>query len=136
MLSQFWNIKPAVSTEDFIRYARDKENNIWRLPEIKFLSMNDALLIRTPDLNHIALFRETRTYSPSNDSETMLVVESSSSCGGACWTFYDESFFHGWALIRTAPKQPEFKMWKKDYANLTKMLTDADEWGEVFHLPK
>jgi hypothetical protein len=136
LLSQFWNISPPVSTDRFVEYANDGTNNIRRLPEIRFLRMNDAFLIRTKNLNHISLFRETRTYSPSDASEAILVVESSSSCGGACWTFYDESFFHGWALIRTSAEPLRLKWKKKRGIDFPTITTDKGEWGRRFLLPE
>jgi hypothetical protein len=34
--------------------------------------------------------------------EFWLVLESSSSCDGVCWSVYDPSFFNGWALVSAA----------------------------------
>jgi hypothetical protein len=134
-LSHLWQMKDVIDTNAFIsRAGTGIDPQISRVASLENARLGDAFVIniahtvsgkRERLLNHIVLFREARPSGPTDSSRAILVVEASSSCGGVCWSFYDESFFNGWAIIKRSPS--------------SKPLTDAapipgqvDKWRELF----
>jgi hypothetical protein len=125
LVSKMWRIEPRIDTAGFI--GRAKAGSIRRLRSVGDVHHDDAFVINLEKtLNHIVIFRETRRVGPFDSSRAMLVMESSSSCGGVCWTYYDESFFHGWAIIRNGAGREEekfgeipltFDKWKEKFVN-------------------
>ncbi|MEH3036271.1 MAG: hypothetical protein PGN23_07260 [Sphingomonas adhaesiva] len=68
------------------------------LPAPEYLRPGDALNTHTKQVNHVMLFASAMTLDGGNDE--WLMLESSSSCDGVCWSVYDPSFFGGWELRR------------------------------------
>lgn len=124
LVSALWRRKPPQITTSFIIEANDHKGR--RVAEFGKLKMGDALAINLADhLNHIVLFRERRKASSVDTSRAVLVFESSSSCGGVCWSLYDESFFHGWALIRNTDA-------KNGPSKFERIPLDYAKWKEMF----
>ncbi|GAA0316400.1 hypothetical protein GCM10009087_28530 [Sphingomonas oligophenolica] len=71
-----------------------------RLPSPDWLRAGDAIGLRTGVTNHVMLFAEPLRVDGANIA--WLVLESSSSCDGVCWSVYDPSSFDGWSLYRAA----------------------------------
>jgi hypothetical protein len=107
-LSQLWGLEDAAETETLIKRANEGKGQIKRLNEIKEAHIGDAFVINIKNevsgvhlLNHVVVYQQDDQRSgPTDSSHAVFVVESSSSCGGVCWSFYDESFFHGWGIIK------------------------------------
>ena len=68
------------------------------LPGPEYLRPGDALNTHTKQVNHVMLFASAMTLDGGNDE--WLMLESSSSCDGVCWSVYDPAFFAGWELRR------------------------------------
>lgn len=105
LVSVLWNLGAKWDTGAFISAANARTNRIGRIAGMRNATIGDAFLINVEEagtryINHIALFRESIAAGPTDSSRAILVVESSGSCGGVCWSLYDESFFNGWAIIR------------------------------------
>lgn len=134
-LSHLWQLGSVLDTGSFIASANSATSTGFdRVIGLSNATLGDALVINISQkvkgksqrlLNHIVSYQEPRPAGPLDSSRAILVVEASSSCGGACWTFYDESFFHGWAIIRnskpTAKKTP-----------FEKIPTEVKRWRELF----
>ncbi|MEO6216274.1 MAG: hypothetical protein ABIO86_09600 [Sphingomonas sp.] len=108
-LAVIWGVAPR-PTDDLITAANDRA--IARVPSFGALTFGDAFVINLSDrghrlTNHVALFRERRPAGPADSSQGVLVLESSSGCGGVCTTLYDESYFDGWALISRGTPSPD-----------------------------
>lgn len=131
LLSVLWNLGAKWDTGVFIAAANEHKSRIGRVAGMAKATIGDAFLISVEEAgtrytNHIALFRESVAAGPGDDSRAILVVESNGSCGGACWSLYDESFFNGWAIIRrtadandasiTEPIPLEVKTWRTLFA--------------------
>ena len=72
-----------------------------RVPGAGHLRAGDAIALNvTGVLEHAVLFAEP--LSLDGASESWLVLEASSGCGGVCWSLYDPGVFNGWGLYRTA----------------------------------
>lgn len=71
-----------------------------RLPSPDWLRAGDAIGLRTGETNHVMLFAEPMRIDGANIA--WLVLESSSSCDGVCWSVYDPSILNGWSLYRAA----------------------------------
>jgi hypothetical protein len=85
-----------------------------RLPDPSYLKSGDAIGIHLePGADHVVLYAANIAFDGA--SEFWLVLESTSSCDGVCWSVYDPSFFNGWGLYRAAnradkrclPSRPE-----------------------------
>ena len=104
LLAKLWG-QPAAPTATLVDNAN--KNLLGRIRGMDRMSFGDAFLIRLSDhgtlVNHVAMFRESRPAGPGDSSNGVVVLESSSSCGGVCITMYDEAFFDGWALIGARP---------------------------------
>ena len=125
LVSALWGRKPeeALDTAGFIALAnRGYYAGVGGMDRLR---SGDALVINLRDrLNHIAVFREARPAGPLDSSRAVLVFESNSSCGGVCWSFYDESFFDGWAMIRKAPDPSGRRPWRP-------IPTTAEAWSQL-----
>lgn len=135
LVSVLWNMGAKFDTGDFIDFANGRTNSVDRVEAMSKTSIGDAFVINIAAsvsgadpvrfINHIALFRESLAAGPDDKSMAILVVESNASCGGACWSFYDESFFSGWAIIRRGKpgKHPMITM---------RIPNTVAEWRAVF----
>ena len=104
-VSFLWGRGHALGTREFIDEAN--HGALARVSSMAKARMGDAFVINlAATINHIAVFREERPAGPLDSSRVILVAESSSGCGGVCWSVYDESFFDGWAIVRNAPGAP------------------------------
>jgi hypothetical protein len=122
-LSSLWGTPTVLDTPGFIALANG--GTFTRVPTISETKIGDAFVVNLEgQINHIVMFRETRRTGPFDSSLTQLVVESSSSCGGACWSFYDESFFGGWAIIRNGRE--------KGQKNFKPIPTKFAAWSDLF----
>jgi hypothetical protein len=102
-VSALWGRTSALGTREFIDEAN--RGALARVRGMGQARMGDAFVINlAATINHIAVFRESRAAGPYDSSRVVLVAESSSACGGVCWSVYDEGFFDGWAILRN--KQP------------------------------
>jgi hypothetical protein len=109
-VSMLWQLGARSDTSQFIRFAKEGTHSIDRVESMGRTGIGDAFVINIAKpvqgaeaihyINHIVLYRETLAAGPADSSGAILVAESSASCGGACWSFYDESFFSGWAILR------------------------------------
>jgi hypothetical protein len=72
-----------------------------RLPDPSYLRSGDAIGISVKGAGeHVLLYAANIPFDGA--SESWLVLESSSSCDGVCWSVYDPSYFNGWALYRAS----------------------------------
>jgi hypothetical protein len=72
-----------------------------RLPDPSYLKSGDAIGIHvSPGADHVVLYAANVAFDGA--SEFWLVLESTSSCDGVCWSVYDPSFFNGWGLYRAS----------------------------------
>ena len=98
LLAELWGTS---ITETSSLIVQANKRTYMRVKDVAAMRMNDAFLISLKDtLNHVVIYREQRRAGRYDSSKAFLVFEASSTCGGVCWSFYDESFFHGWAIIR------------------------------------
>lgn len=75
-----------------------------RLADPTLLRAGDAISISLDGVGeHVVLYAATVRLDGA--SEFWLVLESSSSCGGVCWSIYDPSYFSGWGLYRAANRR-------------------------------
>ncbi|TXH67725.1 MAG: hypothetical protein E6Q88_10430 [Lysobacteraceae bacterium] len=86
-----------------------------RLPAIEYLRAGDAISVNIASgtdpatalqhkgTNHVVLYASTVKFDDANHS--WLVLESSSSCDGVCWSVYDPAFFNGWGLYRASGRE-------------------------------
>jgi hypothetical protein len=127
-VSDLWGRAPT-DTSGFINAANNpRSKKTLRKTDVAHLQMGDALVIYLPGtINHMVLFRQANHVSSQDSSQAFLVIESSSSCGGVCWSYYDESFFHGWALIQNGPMTPQSSRRKLD-----SIPTDFSVWRRYF----
>ena len=108
-VSALWGRPSALGTREFIDEAN--RGALARVSGMGQARMGDAFVINlAATINHIAVFRESRAAGPYDSSRVILVAESSSACGGVCWSVYDESFFDGWAILRNQPGAPQSGM--------------------------
>jgi hypothetical protein len=135
-LSKLWGFGDAISTKSFRNRANnDQDSQITRIGAIDQAHIGDAFVIRIEDaggkalLNHIVLYQDDgRSSGPTDSSHAILVVESSSSCGGVCWSLYDESFFHGWGIIRHEKHDAPPK-------DMKRIPESVEEWRNRFAKP-
>lgn len=72
-----------------------------RISEPGRLRPGDAIAINITDgPHHVVLLGESVQIDGASDS--WLVLESASSCGGVCWSVYDPAFFNGWGMYRSS----------------------------------
>jgi hypothetical protein len=59
-----------------------------------------------------------------------LVLESSSSCDGVCWSVYDPSFFNGWGIYRARGRTDVACPFESDESSVERapIPRTADEW--------
>jgi hypothetical protein len=122
LIAKLWG-QPAAPTGTLVDNAN--KNELGRIRGMDRMSYGDAFLIRLSDkgtlVNHVAMFRESRPAGPGDTSSGIVVLESSSSCGGVCITMYDEAFFDGWALIGARPLKGQatagYRQIPKDYGD-------------------
>jgi hypothetical protein len=127
-VASLWGRKGDWDTGKFVAEANDRPRR--RIPEFGGLGSGDALVIKLPGyLNHIVMFREQVKASPIDSSHAVLVIESSSSCGGVCWSLYDESFFHGWALIGRNERD---RGPRESRGAMERIPTKFEEWKKMF----
>ena len=104
-----------------------------RVPDVTALRPGDAIALNVQsDISHVVIFRSQVELDGAN--AVWLVLESSSSCDGVCWTFYDPGFFNGWGLYRAAgrsdaPCPPEDEN-STSIAD-TPIPRDPDKWRVV-----
>jgi hypothetical protein len=104
-----------------------------RVPDVTALRPGDAIALSVQsDISHVTIFRSQVELDGAN--AVWLVLESSSSCDGVCWTFYDPGFFNGWGLYRAAgrsdaPCPPEDEN-STSIAD-TPIPSDPDKWRVV-----
>jgi hypothetical protein len=84
------------------------------LPGPEYLKSGDAVNTSTAQVNHVMLFAAAMTVDGGNDE--WLMLESSSSCDGVCWSVYDPSFFSGWQL-RRAKNRTDVPCIRKRHSN-------------------
>jgi len=131
LVSVLWNVGWRWDTGNFITYASEHSHDIARVREMAATHTGDAFVINIaehpgdPFINHIAVFVGQRDAGPADSSRAMLVVESNASCGGACWSVYDESFFNGWAILRHSNE-------RNDPAITTSIPTTVTDWRSRF----
>jgi hypothetical protein len=89
----------ALQTRKNIPYRCDH-----RLSNASAVRPGDAIgLSVNPGISHIVLFASELKLDGANTS--WLVLESSSSCDGVCWSVYDPAFFNGWGIYRAAGRK-------------------------------
>jgi hypothetical protein len=135
-LSQLWGFREAFDTGDFRDHANTgTDPQIKRIGAINEAYIGDAFVIRiehpvkgkdVPLLNHIVLYQDDRDSGPTDSSRAVFVVESSSACGGVCWSFYDESFFHGWGIITRDMSR------RRPPNGMAPIPQRVDEWQKLF----
>ena len=75
-----------------------------RLPDISYLRSGDAIGIHVdPGADHVVLYGANLPFDGASSS--WLVLESTSSCDGVCWSVYEPSFFNGWGLYRASNRK-------------------------------
>jgi hypothetical protein len=121
-LSVLWG-RGLTDTSSLVDEANGRK--LRRVAYFREMGEGDAFLIALENATkHVVAYVGTRRASKVDSSLAALVVESSSSCGGVCWTYYDQSFFHGWAIVRNGkPTAPT------SLADVPKNLPD---WREMF----
>ncbi len=136
LLSVLWDLDTKLDTSNFITIANKADGSFDRIDELTHTGIGDAFVINIAApvpgkkdplryINHIALYRETFRAGPTDSSNAMLVVESNASCGGACWSFYDESFFSGWGILRHRKA--------KAHSNITLPIPrNVSNWQAIF----
>lgn len=92
-------------TTEEIQLLHDKLLCTSRLPGPEFLKAGDIIAVNVSDglnhiTNHVMIYAATLHFEQGNDA--WLMLESSSSCDGVCWSVYDPSFFNGWGMYRAA----------------------------------
>ncbi|WP_277981185.1 hypothetical protein [Sphingomonas phyllosphaerae] len=70
------------------------------LPSTDYLQPGDAINLNSSSVHHVMLYGAALKLDGANDD--WLMLESSSSCDGVCWSIYDPSFFSGWSMFRAA----------------------------------
>jgi cell wall-associated NlpC family hydrolase len=105
-----------------------------RIGDISLLKSGDAVGLNVkPGVNHVVLYAAELKFDGANTS--WLVLESSSSCDGVCWSVYDPAFFNGWGLYRAQARQglscPGEGTSGQASIDKAPIPMKADEWRDV-----
>jgi hypothetical protein len=75
-----------------------------RVRDASAMKSGDAIGLNVkPGISHAVLYAAELKFDGANTS--WLVLESSSSCDGVCWSVYDPAFFNGWGIYRAAGRR-------------------------------
>lgn len=124
-------VSPRLSTETL---QRSPPNYVCpdRISDPKYLKPGDAIGINIENgPHHVVIWGGALKMDGA--SEDWLVLESSSACGGVCWSVYDPAFFNGWGLYRSS-RRSDHKC--PPHATATAIAShpipqDGDEWRKA-----
>jgi hypothetical protein len=114
----------ALQTQKKISYRCDH-----RVGHVSAMKSGDAIGLNVkPGTNHAVLYAAELKFDGANTS--WLVLESSSSCDGVCWSVYDPSFFNGWGIYRARGRTDVACPFESDESSVERapIPRTADEW--------